>query len=185
MTTSGPPVALERHGPGVVHLTLDRPSRGNLLDAAVLDALEEHLAGLAADQEVAVAVLRGRGPDFCLGRDRGVGGPPPPAKVFAGLDQVQRVNQALGAFPGISVAGVRGRALGAGASLAARCDLVVAADTARLAFPEVHDAIAPMIVMSHFGKVLPEKPFLDLVLTGREVSADEAQRIGLVSRVVP
>src|SRR5690606_2939837 len=91
-------------------------------------------------------------------------------------------NQALEHFPGVTIAAVRGRAVGAGLSLAARCDIVIAADTARLSFPEVTHDIPPTIVMSYFRTDLSRKVLSDLVLTGRAVSGAEGLGLGLVSR---
>jgi enoyl-CoA hydratase/carnithine racemase len=163
---------------------LDRPDTGNMLDAAMLDSLAAAIRG-ARERGARVLVIRAEGPDFCLGRKGPkIDGVPAPAVLNAEFARVQGANELVEDFPGLTVAVVRGRALGAGASLAGRCDLVVAADTARLGFPEVPHGIAPTVVASYFVHRLPRTALLDLLLTGREVDATEAQRLGLVSRVV-
>jgi enoyl-CoA hydratase/carnithine racemase len=177
--------SLDVEGPTAT-VTLDRPEAGNRLNAAVLDAVAAHLEAVSARADVHVLVLRGRGPDFSLGREGpALGRPPTPADLNPEFARVQRVNELLEDFPGVTVSAVRGRALGAGASLACRADLVLAAQGAVLGFPEVPHGIAPTVVASYFAHRLPRTALLDLLLTGREVDAVEAQRLGLVSRVVP
>jgi enoyl-CoA hydratase/carnithine racemase len=190
MTTEQP-----RTGPGgdvtfVEHerlaiLSLNRPDDGNRLTGGVFAALTRHLDQLAEAGRVDVLLLRAEGPDFSLGRVPASGPSPTAAQLQDEFRRVQRCNEALAAFAGVSIAAVQGRALGAGASLAGRCDVVLAADDARFAFPEVLHAIPPTIVMAYYAKALPRKALVELVLTGREIDPQEARRIGLVSRVVP
>jgi methylglutaconyl-CoA hydratase len=80
---------------------------------------------------------------------------------------------------------VRGRALGDGAGLATACDLVLAHEGAEFGYPEVRSGFVPALVMTMLRRSVGEKHAADLVLTGRVISAEEAERIGLVSRVVP
>ena len=83
------------------------------------------------------------------------------------------------------MAKVQGQARGAALSFAGRCDLVYAAEDARLSFPEVRHGIPPTIVLSHYRYVLPRTVLLDLVLTGREITGNEGVAAGLVTRAVP
>jgi methylglutaconyl-CoA hydratase len=80
---------------------------------------------------------------------------------------------------------LRGRALSDGAGLATACDLVLAHVDAELGYPEVRMGFVPALVMTMLRRSVGEKHAADLVLTGRIISAEEAERIGLVSRVVP
>lgn len=177
-------VRLDRSG-RVATLTLHRPEVGNRLDGALLDELSGHLRELTADPGTLVLVLRGAGPDFSLGREPAPhDGVPAPGDIVAEFDRVQAANELIEGFGGVTVAMVHGKALGAGASLAGRCDLVLAADSATLGFPEVPMGIAPTIVTSYFAHRLPRTALLDLILTGRPVPAAEARELGLVSRVV-
>jgi len=167
-------------------LTLNRASDGNRLTGSVFHHLTAHLERLAEESRgCTVLVLKAEGPDFSLGRVSASGPSPSAAQLQEEFRRVQRCNEALMAFPGISIATIQGRALGAGCSLAGRCDVVLGADDARVGFPEVLHGIPPTIVMSYYGHLLPRKPFVELVLTGREIDALEAHRIGLFSRVVP
>lgn len=180
---TGQPVVTGRSG-SVVTCVLNRPEAGNMLDATLLDSLAEAITQ-ARTTGARVLVLRGAGDDFCLGRQAPtLSGPPTPAILNAEFARVQGVNELVEDFPGLTVSVVHGRALGAGASLAGRCDLVLAARSARMAFPEVPHGIAPTVVASYFVHRLGRTALLDLLLTGREVDAEEAQRLGLVSRIV-
>lgn len=168
----------------VTTCVLNRVADGNKLDATLLRELADAVRKARTDG-TRVLVLRGDGPDFSLGRQGPQLAEPPTVGVLnAEFARVQGVNELIEDFPGVTVAVVTGRALGAGASLAGRCDLIVAARSARLAFPEVPHRIAPTVVASYFVHRLGRTALLDLLLTGREVDADEAQRLGLVSRVV-
>ncbi|MEV4098738.1 enoyl-CoA hydratase/isomerase family protein [Nonomuraea sp. NPDC049649] len=180
---SGQPVEVVESG-AVTTCVLNRPESGNMLDATMLDALAGAVSR-AADRGSRVLVLRAAGPDFCLGRKGPkIDGVPTPAILAAEFARVQGVNELVEDFPGLTVSVVHGQALGAGASLAGRCDLVIAARGARIGFNEVPKGIAPTVVASYFVHRLGHTALLDLLLTGRIVAADEAQRLGLVSRVV-
>ena len=167
---------------GLATVTFSRPER-NLFTGELFDELAERLEELNRDADLAVLVLRGAGADFSHGRERGERAPHALAQRRE-LARVVRANRAVQAFGGISVAAVQGAALGAGCSLAARCDIVFAADNARLGFPEIKSRGAPAIVIEFLGKLLPKKVAMDLVVTGREIDAEEARRIGLVNHVV-
>lgn len=175
-------IRVERRG-ALATVMLDRPER-NLFTGAMFDELSDRLDELNRDEELAVLVLRGAGQDFSHGRERG-GRAPNAMAQRRELARVIRANHALQAFPGISVAAIRGAALGAGCSLAARCDIVFAAEDARLGFPEIRDRGAPAIVIQFIGNLLPKKAAMDLIVTGREIDGAEAKSIGLVNYVEP
>lgn len=176
-------VQVEVQGP-VASITLHSADGQNLLTSPTFSSLVRVLGELADDRAVRVLRLQAKGPDFSLGR-RGAGTAQDAEALHGEFRWVQACNEALAAFPGITVSAVQGRAVGAGLSLAGRCDVVLASDDARLSFPEVPQGIAPTIVLSYFGKKLPAKPLIHMLLTGREIDAHEGQRIGLVSEVVP
>jgi methylglutaconyl-CoA hydratase len=79
---------------------------------------------------------------------------------------------------------VQGRALAGGAGLAGACDLVIAGSSAQLGYPEIQRGFVPAMVMALLRRSVGEKIALDLVLTGRLLSAEEAHRLGLVSRIL-
>ena len=177
-------VLLEKTG-DVAALTLNRPEKGNAVDSEVMTALIERLAEAAADKTLRLMVIEGRGDDFCAGREPDVPRPENAAQCAEALGRIVRVNELLQSFPGISLAVVRGRAFGFGCGMAVQSDVTLAAAGARFAFPEIKAGFPPTIVMSYLSRWIHRKKALELVMTGGELSAEEAERQGLVNRVVP
>ena len=166
-------------------ITLARPEKKNALDRATADELAEALFALT-DSPVKVVAIDGEGPDFCAGADL--------AALEQMLDSPRQEHiddaKALGhVFHTIRrmekpvVALVKGRAYAGGAGLASACDIVLAHEEARFAYPEVTIGFVPAMVMTMLRRSVGEKQAFDLVSTGRVLSADEAKAIGLVSRV--
>jgi methylglutaconyl-CoA hydratase len=181
------PLASSREG-GILTLTLDRPDKRNALSSALVDALHRALDGADLDADVRVLVLTGAGKDFCAGADL--------EELLASADASPEANEAsalrLGTLftrmreiPKPVVAMVRGRALAGGAGLMTACDIVLAGAGAQVGYPEVLRGFVPAMVMTPLRRLVGEKVALDLVLTGRLLSATEAHACGLVSRVVP
>ena len=171
---------------GVLTLTLNRPEKRNAIDAPMVDAVLEHLERADLDAEVRVVAVRGAGRDFCAGADL--------AELLASTDKSAAENETSAArlgkvFTGIRrlpkpvVAVVHGRALAGGCGLATACDLVVAHAGATFGYPEVRRAFVPALVMAALRRAVGEKVAFDLVSTGRMLSAQQAQQLGLVSRV--
>jgi len=177
-------VLLEKTG-DIAALTLNRPEKGNAVDLEVMLALTEKLAEAAADKTLRLMVIEGRGDDFCSGREPDVPRPENAAQFAEALGRIVRVNELLQSFPGISLAVVRGKAFGFGCGLAVQSDVTLAAADARFAFPEIKAGFPPTIVMSYLSRWIHRKKALELVMTGGELSAEEAERQGLVNRVVP
>lgn len=177
-------VTVHRDG-AITSLALDRPDAGNRLDAATIGELREQLAVAADADGPVVVVLRAAGPDFSLGRQPTPGAPATPSAIEEEFFRIQGLNEQLQQLPAVTIAALRGQARGAALSLAGRCDVVVAADDARLSFPEVRDGIPATIVLSHYRFVLPRALLGDLVFTGRELTGEEGITAGLVSRVLP
>jgi methylglutaconyl-CoA hydratase len=181
-------IRLLRDG-AVGRIILARPERKNALDRQMADDLFAALAQFETDPACRVIHLGAEGEDFSVGADleewerameTGTGDSHrQDAEAFG------RVLLAIRALMKPVVCTVRGRALGDGAGLATACDLVLAHEGAELGYPEVRIGFVPALVMTMLRRSVGEKHAADLVLTGRIVSADEAERIGLVSRVVP
>ena len=172
---------------GVLTLTLNRPDKRNALNAELIDLMHQSLERADLDGEVRVVLLRGEGKDFCAGADLD--------ELLASAERSLAENEAaalrLGTvfrrireLPKPVLAIVHGRALAGGAGLATACDLVIAAASAQLGYPEIQRGFAPAMVMALLRRLVGEKIALDLILTGRVLSAEEARSSGLVSRVV-
>lgn len=167
------------------HLSINRPEAGNRLDQAAVEALTaEFERATPLEAGPAVIVLGAVGPDFSLGRQRSPDPSSDPLDITAEFGRIQRLNDAVQRCRAVTIAVVRGRAEGAGLSLAARCDIVLVANDARLSFPEIPHGIPPTIVLSHYRYVLPRNLLGDLIYTGRELAGSEAVQAGLAARAV-
>lgn len=170
-------------------LTLDRPEALNALDFAMLEELAQALARAQADPAVRVAVLTGRGRAFCAGGDiaqlrTDMEGPPGSPTPY--LDAVERGFQAVRAFAKPLIGSVNGVAVGGGLELLLCCDLVVAAETARIGDGHANYGIFPGGGSSAvLPRVLPMNQARELLFTGELWPAARWQALGLVNLVVP
>ena len=165
----------------VGRLVLQRAPSSNAFTSAMLGRTAEILE--AARDECTVIVISADGDDFSLGRDRAE--PKNADGPFATFSEISRVNAAFGAFPGIIISAIKGRAFGFGLGLAMRSDIALAADDARFMLDEVSLGFPPMFLMEVILDHVAPKRALDLILSSREFGADEALAAGLVSRLVP
>ena len=176
-------VGVEVSARGIATILLDRPERSNAIDQATLDELARQFASLAADERARVVVLRGTGKHFCAGADlvaRASAPDPAPAQTTI-VDMLA----ALDRLPKPTVAAVHGAAIGAGAALAACCDVVVAADSAFFSIPEVRIGMAPLGVTPFVIRAIGHRSFRRYGLSGERFGATEALRVGLAHEVVP
>lgn len=167
---------------------MTRAEKKNAIDRQMADELFGALAQFESDPACRVIHLGAEGDDFCAGSDLNA----LERSIDAGADEHRADAEALGrvylairALMKPVVCTVRGRAIGGGAGLATACDLVLAHEGAEFGYPEVRIGFVPALVMTMLRRAVGEKHAADLVLTGRIISAEEAERIGLVSRVVP
>jgi len=177
------PVLLQEPTPWGVRLTLNRPSKLNALSAELRDALTDAIAAAAVDDRVRVIAIAGAGRAFCSGYDLSEAAPPTAWQWRDVLDRDVRATLAIWCCPKPVIAQVHGYALAGGLELAMACDLVVAADGAQLGEPEIRFGSAPVTLLMPF--VVGQKKTRELLMTGDLIDATEAQRIGLVNRVVP
>jgi enoyl-CoA hydratase/carnithine racemase len=168
---------------GVRTLTIDREDRRNALNADVLHALLDALREPGAR----VVVLTGAGDKaFCAGADLGpFDADATPLDLHEGRGLLREVLLAMRSCPAPVVARVQGLCLAGGVGLALGCDVVVSSDTAEYGLPEVNIGLWPFMVGALVARHVSPKRALDLMLTGRRISAHEALGWGLVSRVVP
>lgn len=187
MTPAEDPLVLREVRSGVQRLVLNRAEKRNALDAALVTALTEALAEAEADPAVRVVAVEGAGKDFCSGADLASLQELGEAPVLENLADADRLAQLFLAIRGMGkpvVAVVRGRALAGGCGLATACDLVLAEESALFGYPEVKIGFVPAIVAAILSRNVSEKRAFELIARGDSVSAREAERIGLINRVV-
>ncbi|MBI4518142.1 MAG: enoyl-CoA hydratase/isomerase family protein [Deltaproteobacteria bacterium] len=184
MPSSTPAVLYEKDGP-VAIVSLNRPEVLNAYNVAMRDGLFEVLAAVRDDPEVRVMVLRGNGPAFSTGGDvREFGAAPSP--VVARAVRFQRdVWGTLKALPQPTIAAVHGYAVGGGFEMALLCDICIAAADARFGLPETGLGMIPGVAGTQTAtRLFGVGRALDLMLTGRRLSAKEALAFGLVAGIV-
>jgi enoyl-CoA hydratase/carnithine racemase len=175
-------VRVERRDDGVALVTLDNP-KVNALSVEVLRQLEAAARELTEDPPGAV-VVTGGDRIFAAGADIGEFGGPDEARLVGG--QFRRALDALAALPRAVIAAISGFALGGGCELALACDLRIASERAKLGQPEILLGIIPGGGgTQRLARLVGPAKAKDIILTGRQVGADEALRIGLVDEVVP
>lgn len=167
---------------GVATITLNRAEQRNALNLGMCDGLLDAARAAAADASVRLALVRANGPAFCAGAD---------VKERQGMDNAQvrarrlrafEAYAALEALPMPSVAVVRGPVVGSGCEIAAACDFIVATHDAYFMTPE---ALRGTIgATQRLPRILGLRLAKDMMFTGRRLEAEEAERIGLVARVV-
>jgi enoyl-CoA hydratase/carnithine racemase len=179
------PVLYDKDG-AVAIVSLNRPHVLNAYNVAMRDALYEILSAVRDDPEVGAMLLRGNGSAFCTGGDvREFGSAPSP--VIAREARWRRdVWHLLRSLPQPTIAAVHGYAVGGGFEMALLCDLCIAAHDARFAYPETGLGMIPGVAGTQTTpRALGLGRALDLILTGRWLSAAHAHQLGLVTRVVP
>jgi enoyl-CoA hydratase/carnithine racemase len=174
-------------GDGVARVTIDRPERRNAMSFGVMQGLLDSMVRARDDAGVHVVVLTGAGDRaFCAGAD--LGGIADNAGAAAVHDARGLLADLFRAMYGLgkpTIARVRGYALAGGFGLACACDLIVAADDAVFGTPEIDVGLWPYMITVPLLRTLPPKRVLELMMTGRRVHAEEAERLGIVTRVVP
>lgn len=172
--------------PGVMLVTFKRPDALNAVNDEVLGDLEEILTRLEHARETRVVILTGHGTRaFVAGGDIAHMARLSPTEGERFVYRGQRALRRLERLPQITIAAINGFALGGGLEIALACDLRVAAETAQLGFPEVTVGLFPgWGGTQRLVRLVGRGICKDLVFTGRMINGDEAQRLGLVNRVV-
>ncbi|BDA87147.1 enoyl-CoA hydratase [Aureimonas sp. SA4125] len=176
-------IRLETRG-RVALVTLDRPKALNALNMALLAELSDALSTISRDEGIGAIVITGSEKAFAAGADikemQALGFAEAFLGDFAGgWDAVAATRKPM-------IAAVAGFALGGGCELAMMCDFIIAADTARFGQPEITLGVLPgMGGTQRMARSIGKAKTMDLCLTGRMMDAEEAERAGLVARVVP
>lgn len=166
-------------------VTLDRPKALNALNDALMDELGAALAAFDADDDIGAVVLTGSEKAFAAGADIGTMATYSYMDVYK-RDYITRNWEAVAAMRKPIIAAVAGFALGGGCELAMMCDIVFAADTAKFGQPEIKLGVMPGAGgTQRLPRAVSKAKAMDLCLTARFMDAEEAERAGLVSRVVP
>lgn len=176
---------IERHADGYAVATLNRPDALNALNGALLADLATFLEAVEHDDAVRCVILTGAGKKaFAAGADIKEMAGQSYAQMYrdnyfaSGHDRIARFRKPI-------IAAVNGFALGGGCELAMLCDFIVASDSAKFGQPEINLGVAPGIGGSQrLTRLVGKSKAMDMVLTGRMMDAAEAERAGLVSRIV-
>jgi enoyl-CoA hydratase/carnithine racemase len=200
--TTDTDLVAERRGP-VLTLTINRPERRNAMTWEVIGGLRQQVARAKADPAVRVVVLTGAGDQaFCAGADLTGMVPGDPAAGAEGAadgsgesDEYASHHLARGWLAELfeemwhlgkpTIARVQGWAMAGGFGLALACDMVIASERARFGAPELNVGLWPYMVTVPMLRSMPPKKALELMLTSRVVGAEEAERIGFATKVVP
>ncbi len=166
-------------------ITLNRPAQLNALNDALMDALGQALLGLDADPDIGAIVITGSDKAFAAGADIAVMADWSYMDVFQSgfitrnWETIRQVRKPV-------IAAVAGYAMGGGCELALACDIVIAAESAQFALPEIKLAMLPGAGgTQRLPRAIGKAKAMDMCLSARMLNAQEADRYGLVSRVVP
>ena len=170
----------------VALITLNRPEKRNALNDALISGLKESLLKADGNMDVRVVLITGAGADFCSGADLAALQKISESSVTENLEDARELMELFALIRRVRVpvvAAVRGRALAGGCGLATACDLILAARSARFGYPEVKIGFVPAMVMAILRRNVSEKRAFELITRGGELSADEAERAGLINQV--
>jgi methylglutaconyl-CoA hydratase len=170
-------------------LTLNRPERRNALGFALIEALSRALEQAEVDSGIRAVVITGAGPAFCAGLDLKESGEAV-ATAEAERSEVVREQAIADLFNQVhhlskpTIAALNGDAVAGGAGLATACDFVIAAESAHVGYPEVRRGMVAAMVLHDLVRQVGERRARSLLLTGTPITAAEAEKWGLINRVV-
>lgn len=171
----------------VATITINRPKTLNALNAQVMDALHDAVVDLREQAAVRSVIITGAGDRaFVAGADIKELAVQTPTSGAEHAQRGQRVLDLIETMGKPVIAAINGFALGGGCELAMACTLRLAADTAKLGQPEINLGLIPGYAgTQRLARLVGKTRAMEMILTGRQISADEACAIGLVNRVVP
>lgn len=181
-------VEVERGAQGVATVWLSNPGRLNALSNKMVIGLGEALPRLAADESCRAIVLRGRDGVFCAGRDltdlKALQASDA-AAIKAMYGHMQKMNEVIYYSPQPVISVIERYAFGIATMIATWTDIALAEENAQLGYPEVHHGITPYGAVPTMLNSMNQKAMMDLLLTGRRIKAEEAVRLGILTRAVP
>jgi len=187
-------VRVEHPRPHVAVITMDRPERMNAMSFDLVVPLRETIDAVARDNDTWVVVLTGAGKGFCAGADLEDSGVPPgidglglAAISVRAMEYLSDLVLALRAMPQPVIAAINGPAIGGGMCLTLAADIRIAADSARFRAAGITNGLTANELGISFllPRAIGASRAFEILLSGRDVGAEEAERIGLVSRSVP
>ncbi|MCK5636518.1 MAG: enoyl-CoA hydratase [Thermoplasmatales archaeon] len=166
-------------------ITLNRPEDRNALSLELMDEMQKQLDLIAKDRNTRVIVIRGNGPAFCTGHNiNELVGEEYDIEHFRNVFSVcSNLMQTLQKMPQPIIAQVHGAALAAGCQLVAACDLAIADNKTKFSTPGVKIGLFCSTPMVPLSRVIGRRRALDMLLTGRFVSAQEAEKFGLINKI--
>lgn len=169
----------------VATLTIDDPDRRNALTNEAMAELSEALGNACGDGDVRVIVITGAGDRaFSAGGDLSGGFVDAPLAGHGDRGALADLIRGMRRCPKPVVGRVNGHALGGGLGLVAGCDIAIAAEHATFGTPEIGVGLWPMMITAVLRPLVPRRPLLEMMLTGRRFGAKEAAQLGIVNRVV-
>lgn len=162
-------------------ITLNHPPV-NIMDIATMKEINTALESLQEDDETKVLVVAAQGKAFCAGvdvRDHTA------EKVNEMVEVFHRIFRLMWSLDIPTVAAVNGACLGGGCELATFCDMIMASEAATFGQPEIQVGVYPPVAVVTFPRLMPYVKAMELLLTGDVIDAREAERLGIVNKVVP
>ncbi|HUG08303.1 MAG TPA: enoyl-CoA hydratase-related protein [Acidimicrobiia bacterium] len=170
---------------GRATITIDDPERHNPMSVETMHGLLEKTREAMGDPDVRVVVYTGAGEKaFCAGGDLSGSFVDDPIGLHRGRGDIANLFRLMMRGGKPTVARVNGHALAGGFGLAVACDITICVDDAKLGTTEVKVGLWPMMISAVLVRAMPRKAVLEMMLTGRIITPDEALRLGAVSRVV-
>jgi cyclohexa-1,5-dienecarbonyl-CoA hydratase len=180
MTQEYENILFKREG-DVARITLNHPPV-NIMDIPTMREIGAALEGLQDDEEIKVVLFGAEGKAFCAGvdvKDHTAD------KVDEMVEVFHRIFRLMWSLDIPTVAAVKGAALGGGCELVTFCDMVIASEKATFGQPEIQVGVYPPVAAVTFPRLMPHMKAMELLLTGDVIDAREAERLGIVNKVVP
>jgi methylglutaconyl-CoA hydratase len=164
-------------------LTLNRPEKRNALSVALMQQLCSAYETAQQDPAIRAVILRGAGDVFCAGLDLQEANQA--GKTDSSAHAVARTLLTLHNTPMVTIAAVHGAAMAGGAGLMSACDFAILAQGTKVGYPEVRRGMIAALVYTFLARQLNTRAIRELLLLAEPISAERAQQIGLINRVVP
>lgn len=170
----------------IAYVILNNPTKRNALSLELMNKFQKQLNKIGKDKEIKVLIIKGNGPSFCVGHDiNELLGKEYDLTYFKKIfSTCTKLMKTLKEIPQVVIAQVHGAAFAAGCQLVAACDLAIAESKAKFCTPGVKIGLFCSTPMIPLSRVIGQRNALDMLFTGRIISADEAKEFGLLNRVV-